>query len=74
MPTLAKSALQVPQSRIRELANAALGMGGVLKLFFGESSLPTPEYMKLLRLRDHREFCLAALRRMRRVAVSAPEH
>ena len=46
MPTIAASALQVPGSRIRELANAALGMDGVLKLYFGESSLPTPEYMK----------------------------
>ncbi len=46
MPTIAASALRVPGSRIRELANAALGMDGVLKLYFGESSLPTPEYMK----------------------------
>ncbi|HTX53477.1 MAG TPA: pyridoxal phosphate-dependent aminotransferase [Candidatus Baltobacteraceae bacterium] len=46
MPTIAASALKVPGSRIRELANAALGMDGVLKLYFGESSLPTPEYMK----------------------------
>ena len=46
MPTIASSALQVPPSRIRELANAALEMDGVLKLYFGESSLPTPDYIK----------------------------
>ena len=46
MPTLAASACQVPPSRIRELANAALGMDGVLKLYFGESSVPTPDYIK----------------------------
>jgi len=46
MPNLASSALQVPQSRIRELAEAAMKMEGVLKLYFGESSIPTPEYIK----------------------------
>ena len=46
MPTLASSALQVPQSRIRELAEVAMKMDGVLKLYFGESNIPTPEYIK----------------------------
>jgi aspartate/methionine/tyrosine aminotransferase len=46
MPTVASSALQVPQSRIRELAEAAMKMDGVLKLYFGESNIPTPEYIK----------------------------
>jgi hypothetical protein len=46
MPTLAASATQVPQSRIREIANAAMRMDGVLKLYFGESNVPTPEYIK----------------------------
>jgi aspartate/methionine/tyrosine aminotransferase len=45
-PTLAASALRVPHSRIRELAEIAMGMDGVLKLYFGESKLPTPEYIK----------------------------
>jgi len=45
-PTLAASALRVPHSRIRELAEMAMGMDGVLKLYFGESNLPTPEYIK----------------------------
>ena len=44
--TLAASALRVPHSRIRELAEVAKGMDGVLKLYFGESNLPTPEYIK----------------------------
>jgi len=45
-PTLAKSVLKVPTSRIRELANMALHMEGVLKLNFGESDLPTPRTIK----------------------------
>jgi aspartate/methionine/tyrosine aminotransferase len=46
MPTIASSAQQVPQSRIRELADIAMKMKGVLRLYFGESSLPTPDYIK----------------------------
>jgi hypothetical protein len=45
-PTVAASALRVPHSRIRELAEIAMSMDGVLKLYFGESNLPTPEYIK----------------------------
>jgi aspartate aminotransferase len=45
-PTLAASALRVPHSRIRELAEIAMSMDGVLKLYFGESNLQTPEYIK----------------------------
>jgi len=43
---LAHSILDVPPSRIRELANIAFTMEGVLKLYFGESNLPTPRYIK----------------------------
>src|SRR3954447_16391302 len=43
---VAASALQVPHSRIRELAEIAMGMDGVLKLYFGESNLATPEFIK----------------------------
>ncbi|MGI8744151.1 MAG: pyridoxal phosphate-dependent aminotransferase [Bryobacteraceae bacterium] len=43
---IAPSALRVPHSRIRELADIAMSMEGVLKLYFGESSLPTPDYIK----------------------------
>src|SRR5512136_796485 len=46
MPTLAASAKQVPHSRIREIADAAMRMDGVLKLYFGESNIPTPDYIK----------------------------
>jgi len=46
MPTIASSARQVPPSRIREIADAAMKMDGVLKLYFGESNLPTPEHIK----------------------------
>src|SRR5579871_5033870 len=44
--SLAPSALGVPHSRIRELAEIAMGMEGVIKLYFGESNIPTPEYIK----------------------------
>ncbi len=43
---VAPSALAVPHSRIRELAEIAMGMEGVLKLYFGESDIPTPEFIK----------------------------
>ncbi|HSB80899.1 MAG TPA: pyridoxal phosphate-dependent aminotransferase [Candidatus Methylomirabilis sp.] len=46
MPTVAASAMQVPHSRIREIADAAMKMDGVLKLYFGESNVPTPAYIK----------------------------
>jgi hypothetical protein len=43
---LASSVVEVPKSRIRELADIAFSMDGVLKLYFGESNLPTPQYIK----------------------------
>src|ERR1700735_1727112 len=46
MPNLASSMERVPHSRIRELAEIAMGMDGVLKLYFGESNIPTPDYIK----------------------------
>ena len=46
IPTLASSALAVPHSRIRELAEVAMTMDGVLPLYFGESNIPTPEFIK----------------------------
>src|ERR1700675_1522143 len=45
-PTLAASALRVPHSRIRELAEIGVSLGGVFKMYFGESNLPTPDYIK----------------------------
>lgn len=44
--TVSASALHVEHSRIRELAEIAMSMDGVLKLYFGESNLPTPDYIK----------------------------
>src|SRR4249919_1942986 len=46
MPALAHSVENVPHSRIRELAEVAMSMDGVLRLYFGESNLPTPDYIK----------------------------
>jgi aspartate/methionine/tyrosine aminotransferase len=46
MPQVAQSVIDVPRSRIRELAEIAMGMDGVLRLYFGESNLPTPDYIK----------------------------
>ncbi len=45
-PGVAASALAVPHSRIRELADVAMSMDGVLKLYFGESNVPTPDFIK----------------------------
>jgi aspartate aminotransferase len=44
--SVAPTALNVAHSRIRELAEVAMSMQGVLKLYFGESNLPTPDYIK----------------------------
>src|SRR5436853_7026895 len=46
MPGIAHSVEMVPRSRIRELAEIAMSMEGVLRLYFGESNLPTPDYIK----------------------------
>ena len=43
---LASSLAQIRPSRIRDLADVAFGMEGVLKLHFGESNLPTPQFVK----------------------------
>ena len=43
---LAPSVKAVPASRIREIADIAFSMEGVLKLYFGESDQPTPDYIK----------------------------
>lgn len=45
-PEVASSARAVPGSRIRELADIAFGMDGVLRLYFGESNRPTPDFIK----------------------------
>jgi len=46
MVRVATSVENVPHSRIRELAELAMSMDGVLRLYFGESNLPTPDYIK----------------------------
>jgi aspartate aminotransferase len=46
MPRIATSVETVPHSRIRELAEIAMSMDGVLRLYFGESNLPTPDFIK----------------------------
>src|SRR5260370_22198262 len=46
MPSIATSVEMVPRRGIRELAEMAMTMDGVLRLYFGESNLPTPEYIK----------------------------
>lgn len=51
MPALARSVQDVPHSRIRELAEVAMSMDGVLRLYFGESNLPTPDYIKQAAIR-----------------------
>jgi aspartate aminotransferase len=51
MPSVAPSASSIPGSRIRELAEIAMAMDGVLRLYFGESNQPTPEYIKRAAIR-----------------------
>ena len=46
MASVATSVERVPPSRIRELGEIALSMDGVLRLYFGESNLPTPAFIK----------------------------
>jgi aspartate/methionine/tyrosine aminotransferase len=43
---LAPSLAEIQPSRIRKLAALAFGVEGVLKLHFGESNIPTPQYIK----------------------------
>ena len=44
--SLADSVIRVPHSRIRELAEMAMAMPDVLRLYFGESDQPTPDFIK----------------------------
>lgn len=44
--SLASSLYRVTPSRIRELADVAFSMDGVFRLHFGESNMPTPQYLK----------------------------
>jgi aspartate/methionine/tyrosine aminotransferase len=44
--SLARSLAAVSPSRIREIADVAFSMDGVLKLHFGESNIATPEFIK----------------------------
>jgi aspartate aminotransferase len=44
-PSISETLARVPPSGIRELGNIALGMEGVLPLYFGESNLPTPAFI-----------------------------
>src|SRR5438552_17439536 len=41
----AASLARVPYTGIRELGELAMSMDGVLRLYFGESSLPTPAFI-----------------------------
>ena len=52
---LASSLSRVIPSRIRELADVAFTMEGVLRLHFGESNLPTPDFIKEAAVRAMKE-------------------
>lgn len=45
-PHIASSAAEVKYSRIRELAELAMNIPNVAKLYFGESNIPTPDFIK----------------------------
>lgn len=51
VPSVARSVRNIPQSGIRQLAEIAMSMDGVLRLYFGESNLPTPDYIKQAAIR-----------------------
>jgi aspartate aminotransferase len=51
----ATSLAHVPYTRIRELAELAMSMDGVLRLYFGESNLPTPKFIVDAAVRALRE-------------------
>lgn len=55
VPRIARSVESVPHSRIRELAEIAMSMDGVYRLYFGESNLPTPDYIKQAAVRAMHE-------------------
>jgi aspartate/methionine/tyrosine aminotransferase len=44
-PPYAPSLASVPYTQIRELGELAMTMDGVLRLYFGESNLPTPRFI-----------------------------
>ncbi len=43
---LSSSALRIEPSRIRQIAELAMTMEGVTPLYFGESNIPTPDFIK----------------------------
>jgi hypothetical protein len=45
LPAYAPSLSRVPYTQIRELGELAMSMDGVLRLYFGESNLPTPRFI-----------------------------
>jgi aspartate/methionine/tyrosine aminotransferase len=45
LPPYAPSLSRVPYTQIRELGELAMTMDGVLRLYFGESNLPTPPFI-----------------------------
>ena len=51
----AASLTDVPYTRIREIGEIAMSMEGVLRLYFGESSLPTPTFIVDAAVRALRE-------------------
>jgi aspartate aminotransferase len=51
----AASLARVPYTRIRELGEIAMSMDGVLRLYFGESNLPTPQFIVDAAVRALRE-------------------
>jgi hypothetical protein len=53
---VAASAAAVPHSRIREISDLAMARGeGVLRLYFGESNLPTPGFIQEAAVRAMRD-------------------
>ncbi len=48
---------RLPASKIREIANASLGMEGIIPLWFGEPDLPTPDFITAAGAEAMRQGC-----------------
>ena len=48
---------RLPASKIREIANASLGMEGIIPLWFGEPDLPTPDFISAAGAQAMRQGC-----------------
>ena len=51
MPRARNAVRALPVSKVREIANAGFGRSDILRFWFGESSRPTPDYIRRAAIR-----------------------